>query len=103
MSDSTIDRRRILKHLAATFAVGAGLTAAGQSGQSTAAPPRRTNGALATTTWRCCAAPLRCGTCNDPDKVRYYCNTISGPCPDYCSGCVRFKDDCYRFSADSCP
>ncbi len=90
------DRRRFLKQVGATLAAGIGGAAL-----STPAAGASTNGAMAETTWRCCTAPRRCGTCGG-DNVRYRCVKQSGPCPDFCTSCQDYMGDCYTFSATFC-
>lgn len=92
MTGFSSERRRFMRQIGATLAAGAGVTLA------SAAPAH-----AATTTWRCCTAPRRCGTCPDPDKARYRCIKQSGPCGDFCTSCQTFTDDCYTFSATFCP
>lgn len=91
---NTPDRRRFLKQVGATLAAGAGLSSLGAEAAHA--------GTSATTTWRCCTAPRKCGTCGG-DNVKYRCNVTSGPCNDYCTGCGEYRGDCYNISATFCP
>lgn len=104
MPERTWDRRRFLRELGKTAAVGVGLVAVPTQALGSERT-NRTAGAntlAVLTTFECCTAPRFCGEC-DGSQVKYRCRVVSGQsCPSYCTRCKDYQGDCYTFTTDQC-
>ncbi len=105
MSNSTT-RRGFMSQVGKTLLVGAGTAAALPvlADRASASPrngPASPNSPL-TVSYRCCANPVRCGTCTQHGQSTFYCTSSSCPNGAYCLGCRTFVTDCFTQSQLSC-
>lgn len=112
MAESSTNRRGFLGQVGKTLLVGAGAAAtlpvlaetssAGeQQGKRRAHGRQESPNTASSVVYRCCANPVRCGTCTS-GNVTYYCTSSSCSGGEYCTSCRRFTTDCYSVTYPAC-